>query len=503
MPQTRSSRKRDLILSDPATGVEVKTGRIRRNPKSPSVDKTGTSEQYQQSNAGVATTKPMTSELKDVLQDLVRTLSKRVDERSTYVQRQQRVITEARERKESNQDSIAVIVANAVDRIKHKEEKMMTELEEVTEKQLQQLNAELLKEEAELHICKQQSDFINKAVHDGDKAKYQSFLAEVMDFKEGMSNGDVIRPINTITFNQDSERVDKAVDNLQLAKVDFTYRDNPLYTPTLVNTINCTSLDEKAHAILAQDVTVLDIDGMDVVVVTDSRNHQLISFYTGNNGPCFSVLPLEHYPHGITHLKENRVIIALPKIAQLVIVEVTPELTLLSTIPCGRYYSVAVLSPTTLVAGGGQHGTGYCVDIIDMDGNVMRSISNSLIHYSAYLFVDNNGNIVVSDGKANSVFCMTPEGDLVWKHDHSRCMPSIVYPDGIIQTSTGDILVSGWLNSVRKVVLLTDTGEFVRDVLTPDQGVHNPSGLCLDKRGHLFVCDGNDIKEFAFTEQHQ
>ncbi|XP_046571339.1 uncharacterized protein LOC124279553 [Haliotis rubra] len=205
---------------------------------------------------------------------------------------------------------------------------------------------------------------------------------------------------------------------------------------------------------------------------------------------------------GITRLTENRVIIALPKIAQLVTVKVAPELTLLSKITCKRYYNMAVLSPSSLVAGGGQHATGYCVDVIDMEGNILRSITGSLIYHSAYLFLNNSGNIVVSDKSTNSVFCMTPDGDVVWKHDPSRSTPSIGYPLGIVQTNTGDVLVSGE-NGGNKVMLLTGTGEFVRDVLTADNGLQTPSGLCLDKRGHLFVCDGNHIKEFSFAVQKQ
>ncbi|XP_046571347.1 uncharacterized protein LOC124279563 [Haliotis rubra] len=501
MPQTRSSRKRDL--GNPATGVEVKMGRIRRNPKLPSVGNSETSKPSQQSNDSVAaTTHPTTSDLKDVLVDQVESLSKRVDERSAYVQLQQRAITEARERKESNQARIVEIVKDAVDMIKQKETKLMTELDEMTEKQLQQLNDELLKEEADLCRFQQQSDFINKAIQDGNGTKYQTFLEDLTDIGDGASQGDVVRTINTITFNHDSEKVGKAVENLRLAEVDFTYHDNPLYVPVLVNTITYPSLNENGWPMEATDVTVLDIDGSQVVVITDGRNRQLISFYTGHNGPCYSVLPLDQCPNGMARITENRVIIALPKIDQLVTVEVAPELTLLSKITCKSYYSLAVLSPSSLLAGGGHYGTGYCVDIIDMEGNILRSIDSPLFHISAYLFVNNSGNIVVSDGSTHSMFCMTPDGDVVWKHDPSRSTPSVGYTGGIVQTNTGDILVSGE-NGGNKVMLLTGTGEFVRDVLTADNGLQTPSRLCLDKRGHLFVCDRNDIKEFTFAVQKQ
>ncbi|XP_067672680.1 uncharacterized protein [Haliotis asinina] len=498
MPQTRSSRKRDL--STPATGLEVKMGRIRWNPKLSSVGHSKTRKQ-QPSKDSIDTTDPSTSHLKGVLVDQMETLSKRVDERSAYVQRQQRAITEARERKETNQTRIVEIVKDAVDMIKLKERKLMVALDEMVEKQLQQLNDEMLKDEADVHILQQQSDFINK---DGDVTKYQTFLEDLTDVGYGTRQGDVIRPINTITFSHDSEKVGKAVDNLRLAEVDFTYHDNPLHVPVLVDTISCTSLNENAKPIYATDVSVLDVEGSQVVVVTDRINHRLISFYSGHQGPCYSVLKLDHFPYGIARQTENRIITALPKIGQLVTVEVAPEMTLLSKITCNaRYYSVAVLSPTSLVAGGGQYATGYCIDIIDMAGNILRSITSSLIHFPAYLFVNNSGNIVVSDGKTDSLFCMTPDGNVVWKHDPSRTTPYVRWPKGIIQTNTGDILVSGVNGGGMKVMLLTDTGEFVRDVLTPDDGPQRPSGLCLDKRGYLFVCDGNDIKMFTFVEQKQ
>ncbi|XP_048248490.1 protein lin-41-like [Haliotis rufescens] len=241
------------------------------------------------------------------------------------------------------------------------------------------------------------------------------------------------------------------------------------------------------------DVTVLVVNGIQACVVTDFNNTCVKSFYTRNNQPCHSRLPLVNSPWGATQLKENQVMVAVPDYSQIVTVEVTPDLVLLSTITTSRwYYSLAVLSPSSLAA-----GTYYCVDILDMGGHVLRSVDNQIQFTRPFcMCVNNKGNILVSDCEKKSVTCVTSEGDVVWRYAPTGDR-ALIFPCGITTTSTGDILLAD--RYTNKVIQLTESGEYVRDVLTSQDGVPSLRGLWSDNHGSIFVTGDGKIKEFINT----
>ncbi|XP_046582795.1 E3 ubiquitin-protein ligase TRIM71-like [Haliotis rubra] len=94
-----------------------------------------------------------------------------------------------------------------------------------------------------------------------------------------------------------------------------------------------------------------------------------------------------------------------------------------------------------------------------------------------------------NDGQA--VFTFTPGGD--------RALES---PGGITSTSTGDILLvdsgSMFAYSGSKVIQLTESGQFVRDVLTAQDDQWSPIGIRLDDDGLLYVASGLCMEIFGF-----
>ncbi|XP_046571386.1 tripartite motif-containing protein 54-like [Haliotis rubra] len=201
-------------------------------------------------------------------------------------------------------------------------------------------------------------------------------------------------------------------------------------------------------------------------------------------------------------LKQKQVMVAVPESRQIVTVEVTPDLVLLSTILTRNSYdSLAVLNLSSLAASGEDFDGYSIVDILDMSGHVLRSISKyndvSLFAYPWYMCVNNKGNILVSDWERESVTCLTQEGDVVWIHAPTGDS-AIGCASGITTTSTGDILLVD--SRTDKVIQLTESGEFVRELLTLEDG--DETGMCdifCDKYGFLFLCTETAVKEYVFV----
>ncbi|XP_046563824.1 uncharacterized protein LOC124272686 [Haliotis rubra] len=192
------------------------------------------------------------------------------------------------------------------------------------------------------------------------------------------------------------------------------------------------------------DVTVLEVNGTDTVVVTDYNNNSVKSFYTRNSQPGHSKLSLEGRPWGITRLKHNQVAVTVLDTSQIVTVEVNPDLVLLSTITTSKqYWGITSLTPSTLAA---SSESPPCVDILDMSGHVLKSVcpghrGGNILKYPYFLCTTRTGNILVSDCGTKCVVCLTPEGDVVFNYRPTG-HTALKDPGGITSTSTGDILVT-------------------------------------------------------------
>ncbi|XP_046345664.2 uncharacterized protein LOC124126313 isoform X2 [Haliotis rufescens] len=180
--------------------------------------------------------------------------------------------------------------------------------------------------------------------------------------------------IAKIMFRQDTDQLSRALNDLQLGEIDIQYEGvlDLKATPVLHDTINIRVAGDGNPA-RPIDLTTLVVNGTDTVVVTDSINKSVKSFYTKTNQPGHSKLSLSSRPWGITKLKHNQVAVTVRDTSQIVTVEVNPDLVLLSTITTNKQYcGITSLTPSTLAA---SVQSPPSVDILDMIGNVLRSIS--------------------------------------------------------------------------------------------------------------------------------
>ncbi|XP_048254985.1 uncharacterized protein LOC125381670 [Haliotis rufescens] len=385
--------------------------------------------------------------------------------------------------------------------IKVKEQKLLAELKEMSDKHIGELKADIKSGEMSVQMYQQQAELIDQTLQsECDMGVYEMYQGCEAGDVEAVGVADVKekRQIARIMFRQDTDKLSRALDDLQLGEIDVLYEDvlDLKATPVLQDTINVRVAGDTYGANLF-DVTVLVVNDTDTVVVTDDNNNSVKSFYTRNKQPGHSRLSVGDPPWGITMLNDNQVAVTVPDTREIVTVQVNPDLVLLSTIKTSKhYYGITSLTPSTLAA---SSISPPCVDILGMTGHVLKSLcpgqpSRYILKIPTFLCTTRTGNILVSDWGSTCVVCLTPEGDVVFTYSPTGDT-TLKYPHGITSTSTGDILVTD--HHLHRVLHLTESGQFVRNILTSLDGVQYPRGVCVGGRGRMYVCTPDGVKVFT------
>ncbi|XP_046584571.1 tripartite motif-containing protein 45-like [Haliotis rubra] len=428
-------------------------------------------------------------------------LLKKDNEMKRYVGKQNSLVKEELALYIQIESSIKSASLTAIQMIKAKERKLLSELKEMSDRHIGQLKADVKSGEMSVQMYQQQAELI-------DQALQSECDMDVYEMYQGCEAGDVEAVgvedmkekgrIDRITFRQDTDKLSRALEDLHLGEIHVQYDDvlDLKATPVLQDTINVTVVGDAGGGD-PTDVTVLEVNGTDTVVVTDYNNNSVKSFYTRNSQPGHSKLSLGGRPWGITRLKHNQVAVTVWDTSQIVTVEVNPDLVLLSTITTSKQYlGITSLTPSTLAAGAEFPP---CVDFLDMSGHVLKSVcpgheGGTILKCPSFICTTRTGNILVSDGETSCVVCLTPEGDVVFNY---RPTGDTALEDlqGITSTSTGDILVTDF--SLDRVIHLTESGQFVRNILTSQDGVKNPWGLCVNGRGCMYLCTSDVVKVFT------
>ncbi|XP_048253360.1 uncharacterized protein LOC124149056 [Haliotis rufescens] len=422
--------------------------------------------------------------MKAVLTRATGNLSRRKDEISKEIETKLEDETCRFKQMESDINSATV---KAIERIKLREKDLLCQLKEMSDKHIGQLKADIKSGEMSVQMYQQQAELI-------DQTLQSECDMDVYEMYQGCEAGDADADLKKrgriarVTFRQDTD-LSKSLDDLQLGEIDVMYESelDLTATPVLQDTINVKVAGEESD-VTPRDVTEMVVNGIDTVVVTDNSNRSVKSFYTRNNQQGHSKLLFGGYLWGLTKLTHNQVAVAVWNIKQIVTVKVNPDLVLLSTITTRKeYWGITSLTPSILAA---SSQSPPCVDIPDMAGNVLRSISpyhkgNNILQYPNFLCTTRTGNILVSDWGTKRVACLTPEGDVVFTYSPTGDT-TLKTPQGITSTSTGDILVTDI--SLHRVIHLTESGQFVKHLLTSHDGIQYPRGIYVDVRGRVYVC---------------
>ncbi|XP_071082704.1 uncharacterized protein [Haliotis cracherodii] len=378
--------------------------------------------------------------------------------------------------------------------ILRKEKKLLGDIDKATDEQLHELQADIKSQEIDLQMYQQQYEFTANAVTSNCEMDMYAIYESVGETSTDNRDTDNRPAAGRVVFTQNMDKLSKAVDELQLGEVQVVHGvSDPESFPVLHHTIDCKEDGDRRDTSLV-DVTVLTVDGIKVTAVTDYNNKRLKTYYTSNFKSFDNKLLLSNGPWQIAKLSESQIAVSVPDNNEIVTVNVTPGPVLLSTIKTSKeYWALASLSPSQLAAG--TDGQSHSVDILDMTGRILRSINTGVIGNPDVIHVTRNNNLLVSERAVKSLVCVTSEGGAVFTYTPTGDR-ALSYPRGVTTTSTGDILLVD--RGSQKVIQLTESGQFVRDVLTQQDGLEYPRGVCLDGDGLLYVTSVRYVKIFKF-----
>ncbi|XP_071112634.1 uncharacterized protein [Haliotis cracherodii] len=390
-------------------------------------------------------------------------------------------------------DEIRNIRQKVVEVILSKEKQLLDKVDRSSDEQLHELHAEIKSQEIELQMYQQQYEFTANAVTSNcERDMYAVYKSVGEASTDNRDTGNRPAP-GRVVFTHDMDKLSKAVDDLQLGEVAAVRCvSDRQSTPVLHHNIDCKGDGDKKDTHL-NDVTVLTVDGLTVTVVADYYNKNLKTYHTSDPNTLGNLL-LSGWPWQIAKLSESQIAVSVPNNKEIVTVNVTPDPVLLSTIKTSKeYYALSSLSPSQLAAGTCRQS--HSVDILDMTGRILKSINTGIIRSPDYIHVTSNGDLKVSG--VNSLVCVTSEGVAVFTYTPAG-VRALTFPRGITTTSTGDILLAD--KDSHKVIQLTESGQFVRDVLTHQDGLEYPRGICLDGDRFLYVTCGRFVRIFKFKK---
>ncbi|XP_067683557.1 tripartite motif-containing protein 3-like [Haliotis asinina] len=437
---------------------------------------------------GVETTEDVTTLVREQLQNKLEQLHTNMAVIDKILTRRKSDIENINRRSENLSDRVVEARETAVHAILRKEKQLLDSIHKATGQQIHEFETDIKSQEVQLQMFQQ--EYASTA-----DALTSSCLK---DMYAGLGSVDEVSVDNRpaagrIVFTQDLGKLKQAVDNLQLGKVNLVHDVSHLESsPSLLHTIHCKEDDNRKRPDLF-DVTVLTIDGMKVTVVADFDNKRLKTYYTSNLKSCHSQLLLSNGPWQIAKFSEHQVFVSVPDSKEIVTVNCTPAPVLRSIIRTSKVYcALAYLNPSQLVAS--IYEQPNSVDVLDMSGRVLRSVTNKILRTPDYMHVTSNNNLLVSARAVKSLVCVTSDGDPVFTYTPTGGR-ALTYPWGITTNSSGDILL---VDYDAKVIQLTESGQFVRDVLTRRDGVDNIRAVSVDDEGHMYVMSDRYVKVFEF-----
>ncbi|XP_067680553.1 tripartite motif-containing protein 2-like [Haliotis asinina] len=450
--------------------------------------------------ASVVPIQTVLPEIRSVLLDNKDMISKQLDSTRSSVLHHQSRILDMSQKKLSLELQTREVAQRAMTMIKQREKQLLNELNEMTERQIADLKGQVKSGEIHIQMYQQYVEYITQVLKSDSET-------EMFDIYQMCQSG-AIREATDRHFHlqhkteeEDMIFIDEFDERAFLTDVRLGRLEKPLFdvtsSPMLSESIDV-RFDSDNTAPDASDVVVVFVDNMETLVVTDWSNKCLKSLYTLENQSRQSKLTLKSNPFTVTKLTENQVAVSFWSYNAIVLAQVTPDLFMMSTIKTKKKYRcLTALSSSTLAAGCMDPSS---VDVLDMAGGVLQTFTGhttgqNLLREPWFLSTTNNGNILVSDGGSGSVYCITRKGGLAFAYTPTGGR-ELKRPRGITTTNTGYILVADYWTE--RLVLLTHTGEFIKDLLMSQDGAESLCGVFLHST-RLFVTESSQrVKVFEF-----
>ncbi|XP_071100136.1 uncharacterized protein [Haliotis cracherodii] len=236
----------------------------------------------------------------------------------------------------------------------------------------------------------------------------------------------------------------------------------------------------RSGSLVTMDVLVITHEDATVILTTDRDSSSVNALFRDGSEERTSSLPLSHCLTNFTVIEDNLVAAGVWCLAKMIVFKVFPDLDLQRTIETRtRYSCIAFLSPGTLV---GSYVNKGGVDIFDMSGNVLRKFD--VIHIDEpYSVCTYNGNCIVGDTKKRAIMSFNDMGNMQFKYK-PRGEKKFV---GLLTVMAHGGYIYAADRKGNRVVQLTVAGKFVRDVLTVEDGIEEPQGICITDDNLLYV----------------
>ncbi|XP_046584861.1 uncharacterized protein LOC124291831 [Haliotis rubra] len=344
----------------------------------------------------------------------------------------------------------------------------------------------------------QESDSFKSKIllpHDNDSVLEESFTQSVLMLKvdkekgEGHEESDEDLPEDTKTDTQETVRLDVEdvsgnLQECQRSETERAYNFDSDSLPVYHDTI---------HTVNSLDIVVLSLEHGFVYAVTNAMESAVKCIYRTSKKKCENTLRISKLPWAVAKMSNDMVAVTVPRARQIVLANVDPELQLHSVIRTHKsYYGLAVLEESMFVAG---NTSDSCIDILALSGKVIRTIYNSSVKCPNFICPTPKQGFIVSDRQTKTVICFTATGEVNFTYSSKE--KAFKENRGIATSDSGHVLVAD--AEADKIVLLTEKGEYVRDVLTFKDDIRKPVGLYLHG-AFLYVTQWqNRIKVFKFT----
>ncbi|XP_067665358.1 uncharacterized protein [Haliotis asinina] len=233
---------------------------------------------------------------------------------------------------------------------------------------------------------------------------------------------------------------------------------------------------------LILDILVMTFQGGTAILTSDRDHKSVNALYREAGEERTSRLRTSQCPTNFTVIEENLVAAGVWSQSKIVFFKVFPDLDLQRTVDTQmQYNSIAFLSPETLI---GSHVIGNGgVHVLDMSGNFLRTLQfNSSYLSEPYSICTYDGNCIVGDLKNHAITCFNQTGNILFTFQ-----PVDKKFKGLLTVKAHRGYIYASDREGHRVVQLTAHGKFVRDVLTKEDGIKEPQGICITDDNLLYV----------------
>ncbi|XP_067673811.1 uncharacterized protein [Haliotis asinina] len=265
----------------------------------------------------------------------------------------------------------------------------------------------------------------------------------------------------------------------------------PFLEDTILADVEC---DEETSDLV--DVQVVYDGGDTFILATDFKNSCLKSFSISSEAASRGVLKFDSSPWGISQVQTNMAAVSVPLSNKVCFVQLRPHLKLKEIIKTKKqYYGLVSVGSRFLVATS-PYSSPRSVDILAITGHILHTLTvDALMQQPSFICLTPKGSFAVSDLSKGAVMILSHKLEFQsgFELGNKAHMQS---SRGVATNKDGDVFVVDY--SQKKVKVFSSEGLFLKDLLTSEDGLKYPYGVCFDDQGRICVTDGGKIKIFSY-----